>query len=180
MAEDKKTKPRKGHEPLDPEIIKQLQNYREAKSFQTKDGKLKPMSIIDLAKKIGVPDSTLSDLLNRKNATRKSKQKIFDFLSKTTMIGGEEVVRGAELFKTSKEALERTEAIRYLLLALEFELRYFKDGSPEVRRILNKNLDAGDLGYISSLLTMLGNEERFQRWVKLSSNKFNSFARKGE
>jgi len=74
-----------------------------------------------------------------------------------------------------QEAQRRTEKVKHLLLFLEEELRWFRDGPKETRDILREELDLGDIGYISSLLTMLGDEEKFRRWLTLTTNRFNFF-----
>ena len=73
-----------------------------------------------------------------------------------------------------KEAQRRTEKVKYLLLSLEQELRWFRDGSKEARDTF-RELDSYDIGYISSLLTMLGEEDKFKRWLTFTTNKFQSF-----
>jgi transcriptional regulator with XRE-family HTH domain len=78
------------------------------------------------------------------------------------------------------EAQQKTEKIKYLLLFLEEELRWFRDGSKEARDIFREKLDFGDIGYVSSLLTMLGDEDKFKRWLTLTTNRFNFFKKKGE
>jgi transcriptional regulator with XRE-family HTH domain len=78
-----------------------------------------------------------------------------------------------------KEAKRKTEKIKYLLLLLEDELRWFRDSSEKAREILRESLDLGDIGYISSLLTMLGDEEKFRRWLTLTTHRFNFFRNKG-
>jgi hypothetical protein len=74
-----------------------------------------------------------------------------------------------------QEAQQKTNKVKYLLLFLEEELRWFRDGSKEARNILREELDIGDIGYISSLLTMLGDEDKFRRWLTLTTNRFNFF-----
>lgn len=77
-----------------------------------------------------------------------------------------------------QEAQRKTEKVKHLLLFLEEELRWFRDSSNEARDILRKELDLGDIGYISSLLTMLGDEDKFKRWLTLTTNRFNFFKKK--
>ncbi len=72
-------------------------------------------------------------------------------------------------------ATARTEKIRLLLLLLENELRWFRDGTPAARETFRQTLDPYDVGYIASLLTMLGSEASFQRWLAFSSNNFRFF-----
>jgi len=78
-----------------------------------------------------------------------------------------------------QEAKRKTNKVKYLLLFLEEELRWFRDGSREARDILREELDPGDIGYISSLLTMLGDEDKFRRWLTLTTNRFDFFKKKG-
>lgn len=78
-----------------------------------------------------------------------------------------------------KDAQRRKEKIKYLLLFLEEEIRWFRDGSKETRDILRKELDFGDIGYISSFLTMVGDENKFKRWLTLTTNRFHFFKKKG-
>jgi len=79
-----------------------------------------------------------------------------------------------------REAQRRTEKVKHLLLFLEEELRWFRDGSKEARDIFREKLDMGDTGYISSLLTMLGDEDKFKRWLTLTTNRFNFFKKGGQ
>jgi len=79
-----------------------------------------------------------------------------------------------------QEAQQKTEKIKYLLLLLEDELEWFRDNSKEARDIFREELDPYDVGYISSLLTMLSDEDKFKRWLTLTTNRFNFFKKKGE
>jgi hypothetical protein len=79
-----------------------------------------------------------------------------------------------------KESQRKTEKVKHLLLFLEEELRWFRDGLKEARDLLRKELDLSDIGYISSLLTMLGDEGKFKRWLTLTTNRFNFFKKRGE
>ena len=83
------------------------------------------------------------------------------------------------LFFAVQETQRRTEKVKHLLLFLEEELRWFRDSSKEARDIFRENLDLDDIGYISSLLTMLGDEDKFKRWLTLTTNRFNFFKNKG-
>ncbi len=79
-----------------------------------------------------------------------------------------------------QEAQKKTEKVKHLLLFLEEELRWFRDSSEEARNIFRKELSPDDIGYISSLLTMLGDEGKFRRWLTLTTNRFNFFKKRGE
>ena len=67
---------------------------------------------------------------------------------------------------------------KHLLILLEDELRVFRDGTKPARDVFREELDPDDVGYISSLLNMLGDEAKFARWVRLTTNRFNFFRRK--
>jgi transcriptional regulator with XRE-family HTH domain len=79
-----------------------------------------------------------------------------------------------------QNAMRKTKKLKHLLLFLEEELRWFRDNQEEAREVLRKQLDASDTGYIASLLTMLADEDKFQRWLKLTSNRFGFFRKRGD
>jgi hypothetical protein len=78
-----------------------------------------------------------------------------------------------------KEAKHRVQKITYLLLLLEDQLDWFRNSDEKIRDEFRKALNVSDIGYISSLLTMLTEENKFQRWLTLSSNRF-QYLRKGK
>ena len=83
-----------------------------------------------------------------------------------------------EVFAQIKEARRRIEKIKYLLLLLEDELSWFRHNERRARDEFRKELDASDIGYISSLLTMLTEEDKFNRWLALTTTRFQSFRRR--
>lgn len=83
-----------------------------------------------------------------------------------------------EVYAKAKEAKLRAEKIKYLLLLLEDELGWFRDGDGAAREEFRRELDASDIGYISSLLTMLTEEEKFNRWRALTTAGFRHFKRR--
>lgn len=78
------------------------------------------------------------------------------------------------------EAQERTEKMKYLLVLLYFELKWFSDAPKEARDIFRENISLEDVGYLGSLLTMLGKEDFFQRWKKFTTAEFNKFRKGGK
>jgi transcriptional regulator with XRE-family HTH domain len=127
-------------------------------------------TIKDLADDIGWDVQNLTNYLQNKEMPPKL---VVDKIAKT--IG----VEVPNLDFLIQEAQRKTEKIKYLLLFLEEELSWFRDGSKEARDILREKLDLGDIGYVSSLLTMLGDEDKFKRWLALTTNRFNFFKKKG-
>jgi len=127
-------------------------------------------SIREFADEVGWEAQSLNNYFQSKEIPPKL---IIEKIAKT---GGFEVPALAYVIQESQR---RTEKIKNLLLFLEEELRWFRDHSKEARDILRKELDLDDIGYISSLLTMLGDEGKFKRWLTLTSNRFNFFKKKG-
>lgn len=78
-----------------------------------------------------------------------------------------------------QDAKNRVEKVKCLLILLEHELRWFRDSSEENRNVFRRTLDFNDVGYISSLLTMIADESKFIRWTTLTTNRYNFFRKKG-
>lgn len=125
-----------------------------------------------LAEKLGIPYSTLKKWMfftSGKEAREPSpehRMRINEFL---------EAKDEPELFAQKKESRRRAEKVKYLLILLEDELRWFQGVGPLGREEFRKTLDAPDVGYISSLLSMLTDEEKFNRWLALTTAHFNAF-----
>jgi len=77
-----------------------------------------------------------------------------------------------------RDIIRRAEKVKSILLLLEDELRWFRDGDEFCRKIFRDNVDPDDAGYLSSLLTMLGEEGKFERWSALTTNRFNYFKKR--
>ncbi|MDP2930035.1 MAG: hypothetical protein Q8N56_00290 [bacterium] len=129
----------------------------------------------ELSEKVGIPYDTLrgwplfTSKKEPKNPSRASIGKIRDFLNQ---------IEHPDNINKLKEARHRTEKIKYLLLLLEDELRWFKNADPAIRDEYRKGLHAPDIGYVSSLLTMLTDEDKFHRWQALTTARFQFFQRK--
>ena len=77
------------------------------------------------------------------------------------------------------EAKRRTDRLKALLMLLHEELAWFRDGPEEVRVVFRSELDPFDVGYLSSLLAMLSDEDKFKRWLAATTNRFASFGGRG-
>jgi len=128
-----------------------------------------------LAEEIGISYDTLRCwwFFTQKKRTRKPSEqhlnKVEDFLVSK---------ESPAVYQQIQEARRRAEKIKYLLLLLEDELRWFRDSSARVREEFRKELEASDIGYISSLLTMLTEEDKFQRWLALTTIRFQNFKKR--
>lgn len=72
---------------------------------------------------------------------------------------------------TAPEAMHRATQIQKLLTTLSSELEFFKNGSREAREILRKRVSGREVGYITSLLRALYDEDKFERWMALSAGR---------
>ena len=63
---------------------------------------------------------------------------------------------------------ERIRVFLSLLDSLHKELDYFKDAPSKKREVLREHLDGQHIAYISNLLQLLLNEERFREWLTIS------------
>jgi len=144
-------------------ILSELESYAKGLDISRKE----------LANRLGIPYSTVKHWFQQGRSARRPSEanltKIRAFL---------ESREKPEVYPQIEEASHRTEKIRYLLLLLEDELRWFRDNDPDARKIFRKELDASDIGYISSLLTMLGEEDKFRRWLALTTNRFAFFKKR--
>jgi hypothetical protein len=147
------------------EILSRLSSYAKEHDLANKE----------LAEEIDIPYDTLNKwwfFTQRKDARKPSElhlDKIEEFLESKVK---------PEIYDKIQEARHRAEKIKYLLLLLEDELRWFRDNSPRAREEFRREIDASDIGYISSLLTMLTEEDKFKRWLTLTTTRFQSFKRR--
>jgi len=142
-------------------------NYIEQiKGYMTEKG----ITRNKMASLIGMPSTTFRDLMKGVKPRPVTEQKIIDFLSGKQPTPTE---------KTPEETTnqERVEKLKHVLLLLELELRPFIQDE-EARKLLRKKVDFADVGYLTSQINMMDEEERFKRWKSNSNYKFNFF-RKG-
>jgi hypothetical protein len=124
----------------------------------------------ELASRLETPYSTVKHWFQQGTSARKPSEA--NLIKIRTFLKSEEE---SQVYRQIKDARRRTEKIKYLLLLLEDELRWFRDNSPGAREIFRKELNASDIGYISSLLTMIREEDKFERWLALTTIQFQSF-----
>ncbi len=143
-------------------ILSQLKKYARENNLSNKQ----------LAESLGEPYNSLKKwefFTTAKHARKPSKKhlnKIDEFLNNKNI---------PENYERINTARHRAEKIKYILLLLEDELRWFRDNEPRMRDEFRKELDASDIGYISSLMTMLTEEEKFKRWLALTTSRFQAF-----
>ncbi|MBI3952931.1 MAG: hypothetical protein HY330_00280 [Chloroflexi bacterium] len=144
----------------------------------------------ELAARLGVPYSTVKGWLGPRPKARlltASEQRIQALLGGAVPLLeaaplGEERAPAARATaanaRLQAEAKRRAAKLKLLLVLLEDELRWFRDGHPDGRAAYRATLDPYDIGYLSSLLSMLTDEEKFQRWRVLTTHRFRSFRKR--
>lgn len=79
-----------------------------------------------------------------------------------------------QVSRKALSASDRAAKIRELLVALADELEFFKQQSEQARKIFRKTVPGEDVGYITTLLRALYDEDQFQRWLLFSDYKLKS------
>jgi len=117
------------------------------------------------AEALGVPFKTAEDWVYRgRNPSSANKRKILALtgLDEYAPLAPEQVLGPTR----AAEALERVYRIKELVLALDRELTFFKNNSPQHREVLKKNMDGPYIAYVTNLFQLMFNEKRFQDWLK--------------
>lgn len=127
-----------------------------------------------LAEELGIPYRTLQKwyFFTESEAARRPSKPHMDRIE-----GFLESTETAEIHDEVQEARRRVEKIKYLLLLLEDELRWFRDNGQTAREQFRRELNSSDIGYVSSLLTMLTDEAKFKRWLAFTTTHFRFFRR---
>lgn len=69
----------------------------------------------------------------------------------------------------SSTAQEKARVVMRLLMSLSSELEYFKNCTEDERRIFKETVPGQDVGYITTLLRALYDEDKFQKWLFFST-----------
>ena len=150
------------------ELLKKLDALRQARGLTTRE----------MAGELGIPWETFrqwfGDRQRKPTPRRDYLEKIKAFVASCRKELGMAAVAAVDVV-TQQEVQGRAEKIKHLLLVLETELRFFRDGKTVDRDVFRAMLDPADVGYISSLLGMLGDEDQFKRWRTLTNYQFNHF-----
>jgi transcriptional regulator with XRE-family HTH domain len=156
------------------QVIGKIEDWRKQQGLNKKE----------MAKRLGIPYGTYKAWTNNpsRNPLPNYVEKMKQFLAKlnnqpehlTTSLPTEIPV------SEQKEAKDRCFRLKLLLTLAMIDLAWFRDGSKEIRDVLRKELNSGDIGYVSSLLNMIQDEKSFQRWQCISTNTFQSFSQRRE
>jgi hypothetical protein len=111
----------------------------------------------------------------RKPASENNISAIFRILNDAELITSKEdlstVARVHEMpsVSISTTAERKARAVMRLLISLSNELEFFKNCTEDERRIFKKAVPGQDVGYITTLLRALYDEDKFQKWLFFST-----------
>jgi len=91
-----------------------------------------------------------------------------------TILNNAQAIQRAAPTKPMDSDNERTQRVKRLLVLLANELEYFKQSPEPARETFRKMVPGEDVGYISTLLRALYNEDQFERWLLFSKYKMKS------
>jgi hypothetical protein len=146
-----------------------------------------------LAALMRIPDGTLNAWLadpkmkSHRLPGEDGVKLIIDFLGRTgnsrTLLPDEESLEDRPIFlkkvtgntKSQKEASERIARLRLLFSLIAQDLDWLRNSSKEDRELYRSTLDNRDVGYLSSLMSMLCDETQFQRWQQFTTYRFRQF-----
>jgi hypothetical protein len=70
---------------------------------------------------------------------------------------------------SSNTAEEKAKNVMRLMMSLSSELEYFKSCTENERKVFKKTVPGQDVGYLTTLLRALYDEDKFQRWLLFST-----------
>jgi transcriptional regulator with XRE-family HTH domain len=71
----------------------------------------------------------------------------------------------------ASDVVAKVQAVEDSFYALNDQLEFFKEGSPNSRGILRRRLSGPDVGYVTTLLKALFDEEKFQNWLAMTTHE---------
>jgi len=123
--------------------------------------------VSELAKAAGFKRQTLGDYLYARHKPPKDKWMILRELLvgkhmdiETTIVSKE----AAELSLARKKA-ERLKALIFLMMD---DLEFFRDSTPQTRKILNQIIPGAEVGYLTGLFSALYDEDQLKIWLTFS------------
>jgi hypothetical protein len=140
----------------------------EQKEKQFPNDNLKTMEP-QVDKTIGVKAKILEQPIDTQLLTREVKQlreKVDLIHTKLTEAGVYQEIAGKP---SSNNAEARSRTVMRLLMSLSSELEFFKNCTENERKIFKKIVPGQDVGYITTLLRALYDEDKFQRWLLFST-----------
>lgn len=128
------------------------------------------LTISECASRYGISPNMLKKY--KRGVTRPSAEKNVKAIA--NILRDVQTVQGASLRIPRGNAYERSTRVKKLLVTLVDELEFFKQNSESARETFRKLVPGEDVGYITTLLRALYNEDQFQRWLFFSNYEMKS------
>ena len=135
---------------------------------------------VEIAKHLNINEKTLDDYFNGRNYPKKENLKKLAELTKLPMLvelqqnQNKNKMPQPTTIKTKRDddsALQKANVVHQKLSELDNLLEYFKKGTAKEREMLRYVIPPMQIGYITSLLKALYNEDEFQQWIFFSDYK---------
>lgn len=108
---------------------------------------------------------------------QKKRETVLDTSSRANSIAvftEQKTVQAVPVSSLKDEVSVKATKIKKLLIALTDELEFFKQKPESVRKTFREIISGQDVGYITTLLRALYDEDQFQRWLLFSEYKLKS------
>lgn len=128
------------------------------------------LTISECATRYGISPHQLKKY--KRGVRRPSAKKNVEAIA--TILKDAQSMQIALLRKPKDNDYERATRVKKLLVMLADELEFFKQNSESTREIFRRVVPGEDVGYITTLLRALYNEDQFQRWLLFSKYKMKS------
>ncbi len=127
-------------------------------------------TVREVAAAAGIPYTSVKDYFNGRSVPQGERRRILGDLTRIPALRGhgEEVPNRTE---ASGSAAARAEAVLQAVRRLLVDLDPFKAGTAEDRAVLRKTVPARDVGYLTTLLKAMYDEDQFQTWLYFTEYK---------
>lgn len=128
------------------------------------------LTISECATRYGISPNMLKKY--KRGVTRPSSEKNVRAIA--TILEDAQVMQRPPLREPKDDYYERAIRVKKLLIMLADELEFFKQDSESTRETFRRVVPGEDIGYLTTLLRALYNEDQFQRWLLFSKYKMKS------
>lgn len=166
--------------------VEQIKKELPAKLRAWFQGQTKWKSQIEIAEQLGINKHTVSDYFNGRNYPKGENLRKLAEITQLPLLRellnndgakGKSKKKNAEPIKVKSETavsdspLTNAQEVYQKLSELDNLLERFKKGTAKEREVLRQVIPPMQIGYITSLLKALYNEDEFQQWIFFSEYK---------
>jgi transcriptional regulator with XRE-family HTH domain len=128
------------------------------------------LTVPECATRYGISPNMLKKY--KRGVTRPSSEKNVKAIA--TILEDAKVMHKPPRREPRDDYYERAIRVKKLLIRLADELEFFKQDSESMRETFRRVVPGEDIGYLTTLLRALYNEDQFQRWLLFSKYKMKS------